>query len=61
MNGKPINKAYGPRYGTLDSIGCGVTGKRQVYFTYNGVALPLIETNFWGPLFPLISLRGSFA
>lgn len=37
---------YGPKYGSQDTVGVGVTNKGDVYFTLNGVLLPLVETSF---------------
>lgn len=39
---------YGPKYGSHDTVGVGVTLNGDVYFTLNGVLLPLVETSFKG-------------
>ncbi len=57
LNGKPIS-TYGPRYGSSSFIGCGITGRGDAFFTYNGVLLPLIQSRFQGKIYPLISMRG---
>ncbi len=39
---------YGPKYGTEDTVGVGITSNGNVYFTLNGVLLPLVETKLTG-------------
>ena len=34
--------AYSARYGANDTIGCGVTADQNIFFTINGILLPLI-------------------
>lgn len=41
INGNPI--FYGTRFGTFDTVGCGITRNGDVYFTFNGMLLPLIH------------------
>jgi len=58
INGQSIT--YGCKYGSYDIIGCGVTQNGDVYFTYNGLLLPLINLNLTGNIYPVVSLRGKF-
>jgi hypothetical protein len=60
IKGKPLDGFQGPKYGTQDVIGCGITGQGHIYFTFNGVPLPLIDCKFKGNIYPLVSLRGAF-
>lgn len=60
INGKAL-EVYGPRYGSLDVVGCGITGDGNVFFTLNGMLLPLIEASMQGMIYPVISMRGKFS
>jgi hypothetical protein len=41
-------------------VGCGITRNGDVYFTMNGLILPLINVEMQGRIYPLISLRGKY-
>eukprot|EP00347_Sterkiella_histriomuscorum_P003756 403363071 len=58
VNGKSI--VYASRYGSNDIVGCGVTKSGDVYFTLNGMILPLINIEMQGQIFPIISMRGKY-
>lgn len=58
LNGQAIG--YGTRYGSYDTVGCGITRNGDVYFTLNGMLLPLINIEMKGRVYPLVSLRGKF-
>eukprot|EP01022_Parablepharisma_sp_SALTPOND_P017455 TRINITY_DN278_c0_g1_i1.p1 TRINITY_DN278_c0_g1~~TRINITY_DN278_c0_g1_i1.p1 ORF type:complete len:480 (+),score=32.61 TRINITY_DN278_c0_g1_i1:1861-3300(+) len=51
---------YGCKFGSYDTIGCGVTQNGDVYFTYNGMILPLMNLQLSGEIYPAVSLRGKF-
>ncbi len=51
---------YGCRFGSYDIVGCGITQAGDVYFTFNGMLLPLINLQLEGSVYPVISLRGKF-
>ena len=59
VNGRAVG--YGGRYGSFDVVGCGVTRYGDVYFTHNGMLLPLINMEMQGKIYPLVSLRGRYA
>jgi len=42
-------------------IGCGITKNGDVYFTMNGMLLPLINIEMQGDIYPLISFRGKYS
>ena len=52
---------YGPRFGSYDTVGCGVTRYGDVYFTLNGFLLPMINSEMMGELYPLVSMRGKYS
>lgn len=35
--------AYSSRYGSGDVIGCGITADKNIYFSINGILLPLVS------------------
>ena len=49
---------YGPKFGSSDAVGCGVTTHGNVYFTYNGMLLPKIKFEELGNFYPAFSIRG---
>lgn len=51
-------KVYGAKYGSYDVIGCGVLKSGAVYFTHNGLALPIIQVGLTGPIYPAVVLSG---
>ena len=59
LNGKALEIPV-PRFGTNDVVGCGVTVHGDVFFTLNQVPLRLIQSNFSGLVYPLVSMRGRF-
>ena len=52
---------YGAKYGSYDVIGCGVTWAGCVFFTHNGLALPLRMTYLTGDIFAAVSIKGQNA
>ncbi len=58
INGQSIG--YATRYGSYDVVGCGVTKNGDVYFTLNGMLLPLINIEMQGKIYPLVSIRGKY-
>ena len=58
LNGQSLG--YGCRYGSYDIIGCGITRNGDVYFTINGLLLPLINIEMTGRIYPIVSLRGKY-
>lgn len=58
INGQAIG--YGTRYGSYDTVGCGITRNGDVYFTINGMLLPLVNVEMQGKIYPLVSLRGKY-
>ena len=58
INGSPI--VYGGKYGSYDTVGCGITRNGDVYFTLNGCLLPLINTEYMGVVYPIVSMRSKF-
>ena len=54
--------AYSSRYGSGDTIGCGVTADKNIYFTINGILLPVISCQATfiqdTQIFPIVSIRG---
>jgi len=51
---------YGTRYGSYDIVGCGITRNGDVYFTLNGMLLPLINVELKGQVYALVSMRGMY-
>lgn len=52
--------AYGPTYGSYDTVGCGVTSNGRVYFTKNGLLLPIIpDFKLKGDIFAVVYVRGA--
>ena len=49
---------YGCWFGTYDVIGCGVTWAGCVYFTHNGIPLPLKVAMLKEEIYPIVSLNG---
>ena len=58
MNGKPIG--YATRFGSNDTVGCGITKSGDIYFTINGMMLPLINIEMQGYIYPIVSMRGKY-
>ena len=59
INGEAL-PFYGPKYGSCDSVGCGVTENGDIYYSINGMILPLINLELEGDIYPIISLRGKY-
>lgn len=51
-------KEYGAKFGSYDVIGCGILKSGAVYFTHNGLALPIIQVGLKGPIYPVVVLSG---
>jgi SPRY domain. len=59
LNGKIVGNLC--NFGSHDIVGCGITNNGFVYFTHNGNLMYEYKTNFKGPVYPIISLRGKYS
>ena len=58
INGQSLG--YGTKYGSYDVVGCGITRNGDVYFTLNGMILPLVNIEMQGKNYPIVSMRGKY-
>ena len=59
VNGKV--SGLGCKFGSHDVVGCGITNQGKVFFTLNGLYLHILDTNYVGDVYPIVSLRGRYS